>query len=380
MKGRLVKRSKVSWTIIIEAGRDPATGKRKRIYKAVRGNKTQAKQVMEQLLAELQQGTYVKPEKITLAEYLNEWLETACKPRLAPKTIEGYKICIERHITPALGQIYLSELQPMHIQILYGDLLEKGLSKRTVELVHTVLRAALKQAVKWQMISRNPADATEPPRPKRPEVRTLSPAELNRLLEEAQSSPIADVILVAAYTGMRRGEVLALQWEDIDFVRRIIYVQRNLVRVGGEFIVKPPKTQRGLRQVPVDDGVIERLAELKEQAISKWVFSRADGSPLDPSTVTHQFKRVAEQAGFPDLRFHDLRHTFATILLTQGIQAKVVQELLGHESITTTIDTYTHVVESLQKQAANAFGNALKREENLKWRQNGGNRHLRLVQ
>lgn len=379
MKGRLEKRSKSSWTVVIEAGRDPATGQRRRIYKAVRGNKTQAKQVMDQLLAELQQGTYVKPEKITLAEYLNEWLETACKPRLAPKTIEGYATCINRHIGPALGQIYLSDLQPMHIQMLYTDLLNKGLSKRTVELVHTVLRAGLKQAVKWQMIPRNPADATEPPRPQRREMQALGPQELQRILDAAAESPIADVVLLAAYTGMRRGEILALRWEDVDLQNKVIFVQRNLVRVNQETIIKTPKTQRGSRRIPIDDEIVSALRRLRSVSQSDWVFSRKDGSPLDPSTVTHQFKRIARQAGFPSLRLHDLRHTYATILLTQGVQAKVVQELLGHESITTTIDTYTHVVESLQREAANIIGNALRNERQLKWRQNGDNRHLSLV-
>ncbi|MGB9866578.1 MAG: tyrosine-type recombinase/integrase [Bacillota bacterium] len=355
----LEKRYKSSWTIVIDVGIDPATGKRKRITRSVKGTKRQAEQVAQQLVAELQQGTYVKPQKITLADYLRQWLEVACVPRLSPKTIQGYRTCIENHIIPALGLLPVSEVVPLHLQTLYSSLLDTGLSNRTVELVHTVLHAALKQAVKWQLIPRNPADAVEPPRPARPEIHVLKPEQVPALLDAARGSPIEALVIVALSTGLRRGELLALRWEDVDLKAGIIYVRRNLIRVDKQLIEKAPKTKRGQRSVPVPRMALEVLRNLSMRSEATgpndYVFCRQGGLPLDPSTVTHQFARIAKKMGFEGLRFHDLRHTHATLLLSQGVHPKVVQERLGHETITTTIDTYSHVIPTLQEQARRAL-------------------------
>ena len=374
----LEKRYKTSWTIVIDLGRDPATGKQKRITRSVKGNKEQAKQEAIRLAAEIQTGIYTEPTNITLGLYLRDWLDTS-RSRLAAKTVEGYATCINKHIHPALGQIRLTDLQPMHLQTLYATLLEAGLSKRSVELVHAVLRASLKDALRMQIVQRSVADAVKPPRPERSRMTALTPQELNELLEAAAASPIADIIVLAAYTGMRRGEILALQWSDVDMGQEVIYVQRNLVRTGGKTIVKSPKTKRSNRPIPLEPEALEMLAKRRKTGVDGWVFARADGRPLDPSWVTHRFRAVAQAAGFPNLRFHDLRHTFASILLARGVQPPVVQELLGHESITTTINTYTHVIPSLKREASHTMTDALTNARSQNERRFSDGRHLRAV-
>jgi len=368
VKGRLEKRSKSSWTIVIDMGRDPATGKTKRIYKAVQGNKTQAKQVMEQMLAELQQGTYVAPTKTTLADYLGEWLKLSCQPRLAPKTLYLYRQYCNNHIKPHLGQMRLTDIEPRHIQSLYSELLKDGVGKRMVEVVHIVLNSSLKQAVKWQLIRQNPVAYATPPKAERKKVNALKPHEIPLLMTAAKGSPIENLIFIALATGMRKGELLALKWSDIDLDSGVINVQRALVRINGETVIKSPKSKYATRPVSVDPIALETLRAMKVNSRSEFVFVRKNGLPMDPSTVTHKFKTIAKAAGFSELRFHDLRHTHASLLLARKVHPKVVQERLGHSSIAITMDIYSHLIPSLQQEAADVVGKFASG-----WRQNGDN-------
>ncbi len=370
LKGRLEKRSKSSWTIVIEAGRDPATGRRRRTYRAVQGNKTQAKQEMDQLLAEMQTGTYVVPVKTTLAEHLKDWLAASCAPRLAPKTIGLYTQCCDLHIIPRIGQLYLSEIEPRHVQRLYSEMLEDGAGKRMIEVTHVVLRSSLKQAAKWQMIRHNPADYASPPRHEKKRVHALKPDQIPSLVATAEGSPVENLILIALATGMRKGELLALKWRDVDLDIGVINVQRGLVRVGGETIIGPPKTKHARRAIPIDPVTMNRLQAMNAASASEFVFTRQDGmTPMDPSTVTHRFKRVAVEAGFPEICFHDLRHTHASFLLSKNVHPKAVQERLGHGSISITMDTYSHLMPTIQEGVPDTVS-----EMFFKWRQNGGNR------
>ncbi|HHW25907.1 MAG TPA: site-specific integrase [Firmicutes bacterium] len=356
----LEKRYKSSWTIVVDLGRDPATGKQKRIYRSVKCNKRQAEQEAVKLVAELQSGVYAAPEKTTLRDYLVRWLEDVCVPRLEANTVKAYRTCIELHIAPRIGQLWLSDIQPRHLQGLYADMAADGIGARTIELTHVTLHSALKQAVRWQMLSRNPAVGAVPPRPERRETKVLEPDKIGAVIRAARKTPIGDLVYLALCTGMRKGELLGLRWTDIDWAARTIQVRRNLVRVGKETIIKDTKTKSSRRSVPVDKMVIDRLRSMKAISKSEYVFTQTDGkNPMDPSTVTHQFSRIAAAAGVSGLRFHDLRHTHATMLLSRGVNPKVIQERLGHSTISTTMDIYSHVTKSMQKEAAVAITDAI---------------------
>ncbi|WP_084665658.1 site-specific integrase [Thermanaeromonas toyohensis] len=380
--GHLEKRYKSSWTIVIELDRDPVTGKRKRITKSVKGTKKEAEKEMVRMLNELERGTYVEPSGMTVGEYLLHWLEAYCKPNLAPKTLQSYSYIIHQHLIPALGHIKLDKLQPLHLQEYYSKALQSGrkdgkggLSLRSVQYHHRILHEALGHALKWQLVHRNVAEAVEAPRYKRPDVKALSPEEVNKLLAKAKeiNHPDYALLVTAVYTGMRQGELLGLRWQDIDMTAGVAYVRQILQKLPGQPVMfKEPKTQAGKRQVVLSPAVIDILkAAKKQQAENRLrlgqayqdyglVFCRENGLPLDPFTVTHRFKKLAKLAGFPELRFHDLRHTHATLLLAQGVHPKVVQERLGHRSITLTLDTYSHVLPTLQKEAAAKVEEALK--------------------
>ncbi len=377
--GHLEKRAESAWSIVIDLGRDPAPGRRQRIRRTVKGaTKRQAEAEMRRLLAEIESGTYVEPTKVTVAEFLRTWLKDSAAPRLRPKTARDYSLLIERHIVPALGHIPLSALQPIHLQDFYRRTLEAGrldgkgaLSARSVVLIHVVVHAALKQAVKWQMVPRNAADAVDPPRPRRPKMTTLDADGVKKLLAKTEGHRDRLLIETAVRTGLRRGELLALRWEDIDLDAKVLRVQHGLVRLDGHSTLAEPKTKGSRRQVPLSDDAVGVLREVRRaQAEQKLrlggnygdrslVFCNPDGSVIEPSSVSHRFKELVEAAGFQGLRFHDLRHTYATLLLAKGVHPKVVQECLGHESISTTMDTYSHVLPSLLREAAEKIDEAL---------------------
>lgn len=356
----LEKRYKSSWTIVIDLGRDPATGKQKRVYRSVRCSKKQAEQEAVRLVAEIQSGMYSASEKTILKDYLARWLKDVCVPRLEAKTVESYRTCIDLHIAPRIGQLWLADLQPRHIQGLYADMATDGIGARTIELTHVTLHSALKQAVRWQLLSRNPAEGAVPPRPERREMKALDPERVAAIMNVARKTPIGILVYLALCTGMRKAELLGLKWTDIDWDNQTIQVQRNLVRVGGKTIVKDTKTRGSRRSIPVDKTVIDHLRALKAKSKSEYVFTRTDSiNPMDPHTVTHQFSRIAALAGVPGLRFHDLRHTHATMLLSLGAHPKVIQERLGHSTIAVTMDIYSHVAPTMQREAADIFGSAL---------------------
>lgn len=344
--------SKNSYTGFIDEVH-PDTGEHVRLSKTWKNvAKLEAEQLTALWYADVMRGTYVKPSKLTLAEYLETWLAERCVPRLAPKTIEGYRICVYKHIVPSIGEMKLSALKPLHLQSLYSRLLAQGLSKRTVEYVHAVLHASLKQAVKWQVLERNPAEATEPPRPQRQEAESLSQEQVQPFLQAVKDiqPSLYELVFVALTTGLRRGELLALRWEDVDFEHDMLRVRRSLVKIKGEIINKTPKSGKG-RSVPLIEDVSRLLKELRLRTPHELVFCYRDGAPLDPSTVTHQFLQIVRKAGYGNLTFHGLRHSFATILLENDTNLKVTQELLGHSNEAITANIYSHVKPTLIKDA-----------------------------
>ncbi|MDI3548183.1 MAG: hypothetical protein PWR10_1835 [Halanaerobiales bacterium] len=364
-----------SWQICIEAGVDPATGKRKRIYKTVNGTKREAEKVMHQLAHKVETGQYIKPSEITLKEYLLKWIKNYGENNLAPRTYESYKRIIKNHLIPFLGQLKMKEIKPMHIvdyqnyKIREGRLDGKGgLSKRTVQYHHRILSEALKHAVMpYRILESNPCASVSAPVPDKPEINPLDQEQLTELLKAAKNENewTYNLIYVAAFTGMRRGEILALRWKDVDFISQKLHVRQGVVNVDGQgLIFKKPKTKSSIRPIDVDNDVIAILKKIKKHQTENrlkigpaydnkhnLVFTHEDGAPVLPQLATRRFNQAAKKANLEGFRFHDLRHTHATMLLKAGVHPKVVQERLGHSSITITIDTYSHVLPSMQKEA-----------------------------
>ena len=364
------------YKIIIEAGKHPSTGQRKRIIRNLDCRKPDADRLCSDLLREVENGTYIEPSNMTINEYLKHWLENYGKPNLAPSTYASYKRIVNSHIIPELGHLLLDKITPLHIQAYYTLKLESGrrdgkggLSARTVRYHHTVLREALQHAVKWQLLYRNPSDATEPPRPERPEVCMLSPDDVKAILAAAEGSRDKWLIMFAAYSGMRQGELLALTWSAVDIESKEPFarVLQTVGYINGQGHVFRPigKSKKSLREVSLAKPAVHALrGQKKLQAADRLsmppgktyedntlVFTTDAGRVMDPSGLTRRFKTIATAAGFPKARFHDLRHSFATALLSQGVHPKVVQELLGHETISVTMDTYSHVIKGMQKDA-----------------------------
>ncbi|MDD5476301.1 MAG: tyrosine-type recombinase/integrase [Syntrophales bacterium] len=363
------------YKIIIEAGKHPVTGRRKRITRIVDGRKPKAEKLCADILRQLEQGTYIEPHKQTVTEYMEHWLETYAI-NLAPSTYAGYKRIVTAHISTQLGHIPLIKLQPIQVQGYYSSRLQAGLSATTVRQHHAILRQALEHAVKWQLIYRNPADLAEAPTRAAAEIFPLEPEQLDKLLAMATGLRDEYLYIVAAYTGMREGEILALTWPDVDIDGHdpVCRVRQTVGYINGKgFVFRPTaKSKRSRREIPLPDIAVTALkkqrAMIREEKVkagpkydrkSALVFPNKYGKPLDPSDMTRRFKRLVVKAGFPDVRFHDLRHTHATLLLKAGVHPKVVQERLGHQTIGITMDTYTHVLRGMQREAVDKLNEYL---------------------
>lgn len=373
MRGHIFKRSNDSYSVVIRRGKDPHTGKYLQSWFTVKGTKRDAEKKLSELLHQLDNGVFIKPGKTTLAEYLERWLKDYAWTNVAPNTAEGYEHIIRRYIIPALGKILLSQLRPEHIQAYYSEKLRadkldgQGLSSSTVRNHHMCLHIALQIAIKWGLLVRNPTDAVDPPHCRRSDIHTLNEEEIRSFLEIAKSTPYYPVFYMALFTGMRRSEILALRWCDIDLLLCKASVSRALHLIKGQIIIRPTKTNRSTRSISLSPSTAIVLKHHKEKQVAlrilsgtplkedDFVFSQLDGKPFLPNTITHNWIKLVRRAGLNGIRLHDARHTHASLMLKQGIHPKIVQERLGHSSIQITLDTYSHVTPGLQESAARGF-------------------------
>lgn len=361
MRGHIRKKSKDSWQLQIYTGLGP-DGKPRRHFETVKGRKSDAQRRLTELLASLDKGVYTPPGRLTVADHLRQWLEGYVKTNCSPRTLDGYQSIIERHLVPALGQVQLKNLHPQMIQAYYGKAGET-LSKRTVHHQHRVLSQALKWAVRQGYLGRNPAELVDPPSPRNKPMRTLAPGEVELLLEKAQGSYNYPVIYTALSTGLRQGELLGLRWRDIDLDMLSISVSQVLYKRKGVCEFKEPKTSHSRRRVAMTPKLAAFLREYRAGreslfwqlgqllTLDSLVFGSAEGKPLDPGVLSHDFARIAKRAGLKGVRFHDLRHTFASLMLLKGAKPKVISEALGHSSVSFTMDTYSHIIEGMQEDA-----------------------------
>ena len=367
MRGHIRKRSKDSWTVVVDLPRDPDTGKRRQKWVAVRGTKRDAERALAEMIAQVEKGFLgAAPAKMTVGGYLDKWLE-AIGGTVRPTTAAKYAIEIRR-LKPAVGNILLSRLTPADVQAAAARLPET-LAPSTRRRTFDTLRAALRQAVEWGLVARNPLTGIKPPSAPVKEMRVWTEDQATRFLEAAESSRYYALLYLALATGMRSGELLGLVWNDIDFAAGTITIRRTLAGVsGGAPVWQDPKTRAARRKLPIDPHTVEvlrqhrkRQAEERLKAGPAWrdhglVFCTQSGRPVIHTNLYYLVRGVAKRAGVPSIRFHDLRHTHATLLFRQGVHPKVVAERLGHSRVAITLGTYSHVLPDTQAEAARVIG------------------------
>ncbi len=368
MRGSIVKRGIHSFACVVYLGRDPVTGKDRQKWVSFR-TRREAEAHLARLIGEVTSGATLPPARVRLDEYLERWLRYYADGRLAPKTLESYNATVRVHLNPALGHIPISRLAPQTIQGYLAGKLQTGLSTTTVRYHAAILHQALRQAVKWGVLAHNPVDRVDLPRRRLVEVRVWDEEQVRLFLAEAmRSSAYYALYMTALTTGMRQAELLGLRWSDVDLLRGVASIQQTLYRLGKRVVTKAPKSARSRRAVALPPMLVETLSAMQQgQAVRRrelgelyddhdLIFCQGNGRPLHAHNVTQRdLPRVAKRAGVPHIRFHDLRHCHATLLLRHGVHPKVVQERLGHSTITMTLDTYSHVVPGMQEKAAVDF-------------------------
>ena len=329
---------------------------------------------LSKALADREGGLVFDAGNLTVGEYLDRWLKDSVRGTVRISTFERHEQIIRAHLMPSFGRMKLKALTPAHVRSLHREKLDAGLAPATVRKIHSTLHKALSQAVADGLIPRNAADV-KAPRPAPEEMRPLSEAEARTFLDAARESGdrFEPLYVLAITTGLRRGELLGLRWDDADLseARGTLRVGRALVREGGRYILGETKTKRGRRRVNLTPRTVTALKAHRKRQLEERVrlaglyedhgliFASENGTPLNPENlVKRSFKPLLKRAGLPEIRFHDLRHTCATLLLSRSVHPKMVQELLGHATIAMTLDTYSHYLPSMGDQASGAMGDA----------------------
>jgi integrase len=384
MKGHIRERSPGHWAIVIDT-RD-ANGKRKRKWHSFTGTKRQAQNECARLISEINGGKYMEPNKTTLAQFFgfkdeegdwNGWLGHM-RSQVAPRTHERYVEICTKNLSPLLGLVILTKLQPVQIAKAYSEALASGrrdgtggLSPRTVHHMHRVLKGALSQAVRWQLLVRNPCDAVDPPKVERSKLNTYSLPQTVEMIEAVRDTRVFVPALLAVLCGLRRGEISALRWGSVDLEQGQLSVVQSVEQMNNSVRLKEPKNGR-TRAVALSGTVIEELRQHRRKQAEEllklgvrlsgetFVCALPDGSMMQPTFITHEWVRVVETIDLPRVRFHDLRHAHGTAMLASGIHPKVASERLGHSKVGITLDLYSHVLPGMQEDAAAKMDAALR--------------------
>jgi len=305
-------------------------------------------------LNQLRQGMLPKDDSITVSQFMAHYMEAVGKHTLRPTTQESYWSHIRNHVDPTIGKIKLKDLRPDHLQSLYSQKLSLGLSRRSVRLLHANLRTALKQAMRWGLVARNVTDLVQAPRPAKTTFTFCTKEQLNTFLKGVEGHRWYPIYVLLVYLGLREGEALAIHYEDCDMVNRVINVRHTLITLKTGVTLSEPKTQMSKRAVTLPKVAYDVLKQYLDQLEINHglIFTSSAGTPIYPRNFIRHFKKVIAEAGLPDIRVHDLRHSHASLLLASGVHPKLVQERLGHSSIALTLDTYSHVIPSLQEEVA----------------------------
>jgi integrase len=364
------------WYVLVDVPAGP-DGKRRR--RGVGGFKTkrEAKAAEAEALRRIRDGVFVEPSRLTVGAYLGEMWLPSMASQVRATTLGGYRHNVRAYIVPRLGDIPLQRLTTARVGAFYGELVASGgkggrpLSPKTVRYVHTTLRRALRDAVADGLVIRNAAAQARPPRARRVEMHTWTAEQVGTFLASVHGDRLYAAWLLLAVLGLRRGELLGLRWVDVDLATGRIAVRHTRVMVDGKPAMAEPKTAKGRRSLALAPEVLQALrVHRAHQAAERlsWgayytesglVITTEDGRPLHPETLSGLFVRQANRAGLPPIRLHDLRHSVASILLARDVHPKVVSELLGHATTALTLDTYSHVIPSLQQEAAGVMAAAV---------------------
>ena len=361
------------WQITIELPKDPITGKRVRRYKTVEGTKKEAERAMHEFIRTIEKGYYVTNSKICIAEWIDTWLEVYIVPNVSPTTLSRYEGMIKRYIKPIIGSIQVQQLNTLAVQAWVNGLKVspvsgKEMSAATIKHTYHILKAAMDKAVLAGIIPCTPCSGIMLPKGRKKPAVVYDESQIKQLIAAAKGTEMELIIDIELCLGLRRGELLGLQWSDIDWNKNQIHIVHNRVVVKGKSVDKDPKTETSRRTVDVPAQLIEKLRKHKNNClanrlrlgpaytITDYVIVHPDGRPIYPEYVTQLFKKLQKKAGLPECRFHDLRHLCASIMLMQGVNVKVAQEHLGHKDITTTMNIYSHVLPSVAKEAAQKIG------------------------
>lgn len=358
-----------TWYFVVEAGKDEK-GKRKQVFKRGFKTETEAKREMRKVALQIDENTYVKPTNRTLAEFFPEWLQSK-SIKLRKHTLEVYTGHVNKHITPRLGRFELLKITTAQIERFYIDLAkEADLSPRTILDIHKIVKSAFEAAVKRKYVSNNPVKDAETPKVDKKEMTVWGVQEANMFLKVAREHRLYPAFLLALTTGMRQSEILGLRWKDIDFENETLSVRQTLSHDGKELTVQT-KTKSSTRTISLDQRVLEGLQKhkrivMKEMLAVRPVYKNNDlvvctgfGTPVQPRNLLRTFYNLIKKANVPKIRFHDLRHTVASLMLQGDINPKIVKEILGHSDVRITLDIYCHVLPSVHKETAKKYGNML---------------------
>jgi len=355
-EGSIFQNGQGVWTAQITLPDGKRKAKRSKVQREVRDwLQTQRQTVKDNV--------WVSDESATLGSFLDHYLSDVLKPTVRNSTFVSYERIIRMHVKLGLGDVRLTRVTPQLVQRLYTEKLEGGLSPRSVQYLHAILHKAFEQAVKWSLVPRNVTDLVDPPSVKRHSPVVWSLDQVKQFVEAAGSNYHYALYVLALSTGLRQGELLGLQIDDLDFVNGSLQVRQSLevVRGSGELRLSPPKTERGRRRIQIPGPALDVLkAHVRgSKRVTGYVFLSRTGTPILPRNIVREFKALLQVAGVPEIRFHDLRHTCATLHLMAGTNPKIVQDILGHSTITLTLDTYSHVMPGVQEEAAAKFGKLL---------------------
>ena len=369
LRKRIGTNGDVSYQLTAEGDRDPLTGKRERKYKTVKGTKKQAEAELRKMIAELESGSIITVSSMKLSSWMDTWLNTYL-PNIEQTTREGYQEKIDNYIVPALGHLPLKAIKTDNIQKWILDLNNRGLSPKTIRNAYNNLNAALKKAVVLRMIPYNPCEGTVLPKLQKYQAQVYDAPTVQEALSAAEDLPTYLIILLGAGAGLRRGEMAALQWKHIDFAKSTISVVQSRVHTKKKVVQKAPKSEAGNRTIKVGPDILADLTEIKaayDNAVTNkagyknmgYILCKENGEPFHPDSITQKWRRFLAKQKLPHIRVHDLRHTNATTLIAAGVSAKVVQHRLGHANVSITLNTYTHVLPSMDEEAAEKLDNVL---------------------
>ena len=363
-EGSIYRRRNGTWSAIATL----PDGRRKHIYGKTRD---QVRGKLAEILHALQNGSFTDARGKTLGDFLDQWLADVVKPRVRAWTFTGYEVHVRRHIKPVLGRVPLEKLSPQHVQHLLNRKLEEGLKPKSVRYLRGTLRTALNEAVRWGLVSRNAAALVDGPRVERFDIQPFTPAEARVFLDSIAGERLEALYSVALTMGLRQGEALGLRWQDVDLELGYLRISKQLQRVHGAPQLVEPKTARSRRTLAMPPMITKSLEQHRvrqrqerSNAGNRWaetdlVFASTEGKPLDGTAISKGFHRLLERAGLQQRRFHDLRHSCATLLLVQGVSPRVVMDVLGHSQIGLTMNTYSHVIPDLRRDAADRMQDLL---------------------